>query len=132
MGGLVDFRRHMRTGLLQTRRDMGVVLDAGLIRGLGHLRRKPYACLVCVVRGPVLGRVGVGRHHFRGVQHAVLRRTGRGAHAVDAGHGILLLGGVRYFDFPPFYGSCLSTDTGACEGGHPGHAHRLRTISIKS
>ena len=86
---------------------MGAVLDTGLLGGLRHLRREPYACLVRVVRGPVLGRVGVGRHHFRGVQHAVLRRAGRGAHAVDAGHGILLLGGVRYFDFPPFYGSCL-------------------------
>src|SRR3954470_11587722 len=34
--------------------------------------------------------------------------------------GFLLLGGVRYFDFPPFYGSCLSTGHGACEDGHTG------------
>ncbi len=91
--GQVHLRRHVREGLLQTRGEIGVVLLAGLLSGLRHHGCQPYACLLRVIRGTLLGRVGVGRHRFRGVQHAVPRRAGRGAHAVDAGHGFLLLGG---------------------------------------
>lgn len=83
----------MGQGEFDTWCQMCVVLDAGLLGSLGHLRREPRAGLVREMCGLVLGRVGVGRHHFRGVLHAVLRRVGCGAHAVDAGHGILLLGG---------------------------------------
>src|SRR5439155_3442429 len=65
-----------------------------LLRGLGHFGAHAGTGLVGIVHGGVLRRTGIRSHHLRGVPHAVLRRTGRGAHAVLAGHGILLLGGV--------------------------------------
>ncbi|CAM5285912.1 hypothetical protein SVIOM342S_02668 [Streptomyces violaceorubidus] len=94
---------------------MRAVLKTGLVCGL-----RTFVAPACAEDGPVLGRVAVGRHHFRGVRTLSfaepvaartlsMRVTGTSS-SVAYGNSTFTLLRIMPGDAPP-----------GCEGGHPGH-----------